>query len=54
VHPGAYVDLYCERTGPGLLAEPLNLFSNVGFFLAAWWLLRRADTRPAVIACWPG
>lgn len=27
---------YCERTGSGLLAEPLNLFSNLGFFVAAY------------------
>lgn len=29
-----YIDIYCERTGPGFLAEPLNLFSNVSFFVA--------------------
>ncbi len=32
---------YCERLGPGLLAEPWNLFSNVAFFAAAGaaWLM---------------
>jgi len=37
------IDAYCERTGPGLLAEPLNALSNVSFFIAAWaaWLLAR-------------
>jgi hypothetical protein len=30
------VNIYCERLGPGLLAEPLNAASNVAFFLAAW------------------
>ncbi|MBY0398391.1 MAG: ceramidase domain-containing protein, partial [Thermoleophilia bacterium] len=40
------LDLYCERRGPGLLAEPLNATSNLAFFVAAWaaWrLARRAD-----------
>lgn len=35
------LDLYCERTAPGLLAEPLNAVSNLAFFLAALWLWRR-------------
>ena len=37
------IDLYCERAGPGLLAEPVNAFSNVVFLVAAWaaWLLAR-------------
>jgi hypothetical protein len=34
------VTIYCERTQPGLLDEPLNLVTNVGFIatgvLAAW------------------
>ena len=38
----AYVDLYCERFGPGLLAEPLNAFTNAAFFVAAWALWRLA------------
>lgn len=29
------IDLYCERTGPGLLAEPVNAVTNLAFFLAA-------------------
>jgi hypothetical protein len=35
------MDVYCERVGPGLLAEPLNAISNVSFLLAAWaaWVL---------------
>src|SRR5918994_7332258 len=35
------MDAYCERVGPGLLAEPLNAVSNVSFLLAAWaaWVL---------------
>jgi hypothetical protein len=37
------MDLYCERLGPGLLAEPLNTFTNLAFFIAAWraWLIGR-------------
>lgn len=39
------VDLYCERLGPGLWAEPLNTLSNLGFVLAGFWLLNRAAKR---------
>jgi Ceramidase len=37
------IDLYCERVGPGLFAEPLNALSNVAFLIAAWtaWSLAR-------------
>ncbi|MDB5988062.1 MAG: putative rane protein, partial [Nevskia sp.] len=38
-------DEYCERLGPGLLAEPANALSNLAFFVAAyllWRLLARA------------
>ena len=35
------VDLYCERTTDGLLAEPLNLLSNIFFFLIFFVLIRR-------------
>jgi hypothetical protein len=37
------LNLYCERLGPGLWAEPLNALSNAAFFIAAaaaffhWW-----------------
>jgi hypothetical protein len=43
---GPVVILYCERVGRGLFAEPLNAFSNAGFFVAAalaWRELRRAS-----------
>ena len=35
------MDAYCERVGPGLLAEPLNAVSNASFLLAALaaWVL---------------
>lgn len=51
------MNLYCERLGPGLLAEPLNAASNVAFFLAAWvaWSLaeRTRSLNPgiAVLIC---
>lgn len=32
---------YCERTGPGLWAEPLNAVSNLAFVVAAVVVLRR-------------
>lgn len=37
------IDAYCERTGPGLFAEPLNAVTNASFLvaaLAAWYLAR--------------
>jgi hypothetical protein len=36
-----YMDVYCERTAPGLLAEPLNAITNASFLIAAWaaWYL---------------
>jgi hypothetical protein len=44
------MDAYCERIGPGLLAEPLNAVSNVSFLLAAlaaWVLATRTGTLSA-------
>lgn len=37
------IDLYCERYGPELLAEPFNAFTNIAFVVAAWavWRLAR-------------
>ena len=37
------VNIYCERTGPGYWAEPVNALTNLGFVLAAalaWRMLR--------------
>ncbi|MEO9650742.1 MAG: ceramidase domain-containing protein [Roseobacter sp.] len=31
-----YIDLYCERTAPGFLNEPVNAASNAAFLIAAW------------------
>lgn len=36
------LDLYCERVGPGLLAEPVNAATNAAFFVVAWLLWRYA------------
>jgi hypothetical protein len=30
-----FIDIYCERVGAGLWAEPLNALSNAAFFIAA-------------------
>lgn len=38
LHLADHIIAYCERQGPGLLAEPLNAFSNLAFFVAAWKL----------------
>ena len=37
------IDLYCERVGSGLWAEPINALSNISFFLSGWaaWDLAR-------------
>ncbi|HEX2257094.1 MAG TPA: hypothetical protein VHG92_10440 [Afifellaceae bacterium] len=49
----APIDLYCERTGPELWAEPLNFVSNGAFLVAAglllWHLAPRAPRDPAAI-----
>ncbi len=37
------INIYCERLDSGLLAEPINTFSNIGFLIAAyasWCLLK--------------
>ena len=54
------IDLYCERTDPGMWAEPVNALTNAAFFVAAWFLarelatLRRAGTKlPASISALP-
>ena len=38
------IDIYCERLAPGLLAEPLNLFSNGSFLVAAYFCSRYQRT----------
>lgn len=34
-----YLDIYCERLEPGLLAEPLNALTNLAFIIAAGFIL---------------
>ena len=34
------IDQYCERTGEGLLGEPLNLFTNLSFVIAGLLILK--------------
>ena len=51
------VDLYCERTGPGFWAEPVNALSNLAFVLAGLWGVRAvrrtgAGTFAEVLAWW--
>lgn len=42
------VDLYCERIGPALWAEPLNAITNGAFLVVAWlvWRLARDTGGP--------
>lgn len=51
-----HVDQYCERTGPGLWAEPLNAATNVAFVVAGLWGLWQARRNGAdtlvVVLCW--
>lgn len=39
------IDIYCERTGPGLWAEPLNVLTNLAFLLVAWLAWRSLQGR---------
>ncbi|MEQ8450775.1 MAG: ceramidase domain-containing protein [Nitratireductor sp.] len=50
------IDIYCERTGPELWAEPLNALTNLAFVAAGIWGLREARRRDAgrfaTVLCW--
>jgi hypothetical protein len=46
----APIDLYCERTAPGLLNEPFNAASNLAFFVAAIVAARTALRDPTARA----
>jgi hypothetical protein len=48
----APIDAYCERSGAGLLAEPLNALSNAAFFIAALWAARAAGRRGVEPVIW--
>jgi hypothetical protein len=43
----ANLDIYCERLGPELFAEPVNALTNAAFFVAAWMLWRRSRRQNA-------
>lgn len=49
------IDMYCERTDPGLWSEPINAVTNLAFLLAAALLWRQAgrgaarDTRVLIL-----
>lgn len=43
-----FIDIYCERTGPGFLAEPINAFTNLAFFIAAFLALLLARKEKAL------
>lgn len=43
-----YIDIYCERIEPGLLAEPVNAMTNIAFFIAAFFAYRLAKEKFAV------
>lgn len=45
---GTPVDIYCERLGAGLWAEPLNALTNLAFIAAAWLIWRLASRRDAL------
>jgi hypothetical protein len=44
--PTALIAPYCERTGPGLWAEPLNAVTNLAFLVAAVLALRHYLRQP--------
>ena len=50
----AYTDIYCERTAPGLLNEPLNFFSNLAFIFAGLLILRMLRQEPLRDNKWQG
>ena len=43
-----YIDIYCERLEPGLLAEPINAITNVAFFIAGFFALKLAQNESAL------
>ena len=43
-----YLDYYCERLEPGLLAEPINAFTNLAFIIAGFFTLHLAKKENAL------
>jgi len=39
------IDLYCERLGPGIWAEPINALTNLAFLVAAFAVWRLVEQR---------
>lgn len=39
------IDLYCERTSDSLFAEPMNLITNLGFIICAYFVFRLATAK---------
>ena len=40
-----YIDMYCERTQYGFFEEPLNVLSNLGFLIGAFYLCKFIRTK---------
>lgn len=52
---GDFVDLYCERTGPGFWAEPVNALTNLAYVVGAalaWRAVRRSAASPPASLQW--
>lgn len=47
-----FIDQYCERLGPGLWAEPLNLLTNLFFVLGGLYCLRQISRTEAMPAAY--
>jgi len=45
-HLTAQEDIYCERTDFSLLSEPVNLISNISFFIAFYFLYKLYKNSP--------
>lgn len=48
IDPFAPIDQYCERTAEGLLAEPLNLVTNLSFIIAGLSILKFLKNNPHI------
>ena len=48
IDPFAPIDQYCERTAQGLLAEPLNLVTNLSFIIAGLSILKFVKNNPHI------
>jgi hypothetical protein len=44
------IDIYCERVGPGLWAEPVNAVTNLAFIAAAALVFARLGPAPAPLS----